>query len=200
MQWKNFVFIPFALAAVSSVGAQSVKLGAKDGAELKATEIERVAVGTLAPDFSLAKYGGGTVTLSELRGKKNVVLVFFRGYWCPYCITQLTELRSLLSAELKSSAELIVVSIDGDNETRQTTTKISRDGVQADFTFLSDPASSVISRYGILNPSGSRKGLPHPATYIIDKAGVVRWRDVEVDYKVRPTNEDILKALRAVPR
>jgi peroxiredoxin len=189
-----------AFAAVSTSGAQAVKLGPMDGAALKPTDIERVSVGTHAPDFALAKYGGGTVTLSELRGKKNVVLVFFRGYWCPYCITQLTELRSLLDAELKSSAELVVVSIDGDNETRQTATKISRDGVQADFTFLSDPTSSVISRYGILNPSGSRKGLPHPATYVIDKAGVVRWRVVEVDYKVRPSNEDILKALRALPR
>jgi len=52
----------------------------------------------------------------------------------------------------------------------------------------------VIDRYGLLNPKG--KGWPHPATYVIDKEGTVRWKFVEVDYKVRATNDMILKALK----
>jgi peroxiredoxin len=59
-----------------------------------------------------------------------------------------------------------------------------------------DPVA-VIDRYGILNPDGSRRGIPHPATYVIDKQGTVRWRDVQTDYKVRPTNKAILTAVRA---
>jgi len=54
----------------------------------------------------------------------------------------------------------------------------------------------VIDRYGLLNPNG--RGIPHPATYIIDKKGVVRWRYLEVDYKKRPGNEEVLKALLAL--
>jgi peroxiredoxin len=96
------------------------------------------------------------------------VLVFYRGHWCRYCITQLTELRSLLDPELKKDTELIVVSIDGANETRRTISNIAKDGVEPDFTFLSDPDHAVIDRYGILNPDGSRRGIPHPATYVID--------------------------------
>jgi peroxiredoxin len=65
-----------------------------------------------------------------------------------------------------------------------------------EFPLLSDPGHKVIDLYGLLNPSG--RGLPHPATYIIDKKGIVRWRFVEVDYKVRPTNEQIIEALRTV--
>lgn len=175
------------------------QLGPVDGKDLEPTDIERIAIGKAAPDFTLARYGGGTVTLSQYRGKKNVVLVFYRGYWCPYCINQLREMRSLLSDELKKDTELLVVSIDGENETKMAVTRIAKDdGVQPDFSFLSDPEHAVIARYGVLNPAGSRKGIPHPATYVIDKKGVVRWRDVQTDYKIRPTNTAVLTALQSV--
>lgn len=72
--------------------------------------------------------------------------------------------------------------------------QISRDGVRADFTFLSDPGHKVIDRYGIFNPA-DRRGLPHPTMLVIDKKGVVRWKFIEVNYKIRPTNEMILAAL-----
>lgn len=66
-----------------------------------------------------------------------------------------------------------------------------------DFPLLEDKNHRVIDRYGILNPSGS--GWPHPATYVIDKSGVIRWRFVEVDYTVRASNEEIVRALRKIP-
>ncbi len=56
-------------------------LGPVDGWDLPATELDRVAVGSSAPDFSLRTLGGDTVTLSSFRGVKNVVLVFYRGHW-----------------------------------------------------------------------------------------------------------------------
>ncbi len=60
---------------------QQVNLGPADGFDLPATDLERVAVGSVAPDFSLETLGGETVTLSSFRGMKNVVLVFYRGHW-----------------------------------------------------------------------------------------------------------------------
>jgi peroxiredoxin len=62
-----------------------------------------------------------------------------------------------------------------------------------DFPLLSDPASAVIGRYGLLNPDG--RGLPHPTVFVIDRDGVVRWRFTEENYRVRATNEAILSAL-----
>jgi len=62
--------------------------------------------------------------------------------------------------------------------------------------FLSDIGHKVIDRYGILNQES--KGLPHPASYVIDKKGIVRWQFVEVDYRVRPTNQQILEALELI--
>ena len=73
------------------------------------------------------------------------------------------------------------------------------DGELPDFVMLSDPDHAVIDRYGLFNEDSSgRRPLPHPATYVIDKEGVVRYRFVEVDYRVRPTNEDILAVLKGL--
>ena len=179
---------------------QMAALGPSDGRDLPPTEIDRIAVGTRAPDFTLAKIGGGNTALSSFRGRKNVVLVFYRGYWCPFCIKQLAGLRQLLDAEMKKDTELLAVSVDDEKGTAQTIARISADGTPPDFAFLSDPDHAVIARYGILNPNGGSRGIPHPATYVIDRDGVVRWRDIETDYKIRPTNEAVLAAVRALPR
>jgi len=64
--------------ATAQVGAS---LGPKDGAGLPPTDLVRVAVGRPAPDFTLESKDGGTVTLSSFRGRKDVVLVFYRGHW-----------------------------------------------------------------------------------------------------------------------
>lgn len=61
--------------------AEEVVLGPKDGHELPATDLDRVQVGDLAPDFSLVSLEGPVLTLSDFRGEKNVVLVFYRGHW-----------------------------------------------------------------------------------------------------------------------
>jgi len=57
------------------------QLGPKDGANLAPTDLERIKVGQPAPDFILEDVNGRNVSLSDFRGKKSVVLVFYRGYW-----------------------------------------------------------------------------------------------------------------------
>lgn len=60
------------------------------------------------------------------------------------------------------------------------------------YTLLSDPDASVIRRYGLFNQDDPRgRAIPHPTTYVIDMQGVVRWKFTEIDYRIRPTNEDI---------
>ena len=58
-----------------------VVLGPVDGHDLPGADLERIQVGQTAPDFSLASLAGPVETLSSFRGKKNVVLVFYRGSW-----------------------------------------------------------------------------------------------------------------------
>ncbi len=65
------------------------------------------------------------------------------------------------------------------------------------FRILADPDHAVIDRYGLFNAE-SRRPVPHPAVYVIDKEGVVRWKFIEVDYRIRPTNEDVMAALAEI--
>jgi peroxiredoxin len=72
------------------------------------------------------------------------------------------------------------------------------DGKPPGFIFLSDPGHLVIDRYGLLNPEG--RGWPHPATFVLDRGGIVRWKFVEVDHRARASNEQILEALAKLHR
>ena len=57
------------------------QLGPKDGTDLRPTDLQRIKAGQPAPDFTLEDMEGKSITLSDFRGKKTVVLVFYRGYW-----------------------------------------------------------------------------------------------------------------------
>ena len=61
--------------------AGEVTLGPVDGLDLPGSDLERVQAGDPAPDFSLVSLAGPVVTLSEFRGSRNVILVFYRGWW-----------------------------------------------------------------------------------------------------------------------
>jgi peroxiredoxin len=116
-------------------------------------------------------------------------------------------LKTLLDDNLKERAQILAVSIDTHEQSRALIKELEEEPLGAapeeaspgkvEFPLLEDKDHRVIDRYGLLNLEG--KGWPHPATYIIDKTGIVRWKFVEVDYKVRSTNEMILDALKNLP-
>ena len=66
---------------VLSIAVAQAQLGPKDGGNLKPTDLERVNVGETAPDFTLENFVGNRISLSDFRGKENVILVFYRGHW-----------------------------------------------------------------------------------------------------------------------
>jgi peroxiredoxin len=196
--FRNYLAVVIACGflyfAVSVVNAQ---LGPKDGAVLSPTDLERVKVGDKAPDFTLENMDGQKVTLSEVYSKRNVVLVFYRGQWWPYCTQQLGELKGLLTPEEKNQVQILAVSVDSHDDSKKFVQKLKeRFTDDLDFPLLEDKDRRVINRYGIFNPNS--KGWPHPATYVLDKQGVVRWRFIETDYRKRPTNAQILEALRKI--
>jgi peroxiredoxin len=96
-----------------------------------------------------------------------------------------------------SDTRILAVAIDSKEDLQKMSDSISKNGGQpVGLLFLSDPQHKVINRYGLLNERS--QGLPHPATFVIDKKGVVRWKSVDVNYRVRPTNQQILAALKAL--
>lgn len=107
------------------------------------------------------------------------------------------KLKDLLSEEAESSAQIVALSVDAPEDLQRMIDRISEDdGRDPRFPFLTDPGHQVVDRYGLYNPDDPRgRQITHPATFVIDSDGVVRWKFVEVDYRVRPTNEDILAEL-----
>ena len=96
-----------------------------------------------------------------------------------------------------SNTQILAVTIDSQADLKKMSDAISKnDGIPPGFLFLSDSGHKVIDRYGILNPHSM--GLPHPATYVIDKRGIVRWKSVDIDYRVRPKNQQIFSALKGL--
>jgi cytochrome oxidase Cu insertion factor (SCO1/SenC/PrrC family) len=77
----KLLLLIFALIFLLNQPAVSAQSGPKDGAKEAATELDRIKVGQPAPDFTLEDSDGKNVTLVDYRGKKNVVLVFYRGHW-----------------------------------------------------------------------------------------------------------------------
>jgi cytochrome oxidase Cu insertion factor (SCO1/SenC/PrrC family) len=73
----RMVTLVFALVLLSAPASAQPK----DGADLAPTDLDRIKVGQAAPDFTLQDTDGKAINLSDFRGKKTVVLVFYRGYW-----------------------------------------------------------------------------------------------------------------------
>ena len=112
------------------------------------------------------------------------------------------ELNGLLTDAQRADTDILAVAIDPPEQLDMMVERIIEEGGldpadALDFRFLTDPGHRVIDRYGILNPDDER-GIPHPTTLVLDREGVVRWKFIETDYRVRPTNEMILEALTAV--
>ena len=80
------LFVTLALAVWGCAGSESgapaePALGPHDGRDLSGVALDRIQIGDMAPDFTLESLAGGPVTLSDYRGRRDVVLVFYRGHW-----------------------------------------------------------------------------------------------------------------------
>lgn len=103
----------------------------------------------------------------------------------------------MLTKEQKERVQILAVSTDTHEDSRKFGEMLHKrfDG-EFDFPLLEDKDHKVINRYGVFNPDG--RGWPHASTFIIDSKGVVRWKFIEVDYKKRPSNEQIRQQLAKI--
>ncbi|WP_201067345.1 MULTISPECIES: peroxiredoxin-like family protein [Thiorhodovibrio] len=168
-------------------------------------------VGETAPDFALPNARGETVRLSARLRDGPVVLTFYRGAWCPYCNLQLRGLHQSLAHFARYQAQLIAVT---PQQPDRSLAQIEQDGYP--FEILSDLEDTTMRAYRLAfsvpeslraiyqrglgldladyNGDG-RFVLPVPATFVIDRDGVVRYAFAETDYRQRAEPADILAAL-----
>ncbi len=167
--------------------------------------------GDTAPDFTLTDAHGGRVNFVDTLEHGPVVLSFYRGGWCPYCNLELQALQQALPQIRDLGAQLMAVSPELPDQTLSTAEKHA-----LAFTVLSDQGNRVARGFGIvftlpeaLRPIYAKFGidlpawngdgsfeLPVPATYVIDRNGIILDGFVNTDYMQRMEPERIIDILR----
>lgn len=98
--------------------------------------------------------------------------------------------------------KLYAISVDPPDVSKSFAEKIGSDGKgNVNFPLLSDPEHKIIDEYGLRDPAYKETkyyGIPHPAVYVINQTGKVAWAKIESNYRERPANEEIRKALDAL--
>ncbi|MFD5365474.1 peroxiredoxin [Streptomyces sp. NPDC127103] len=147
-----------------------------------------IEVGTEAPDFALKDNHGRTVRLSDFRGEKNVVLLFYPFAFTSVCAGELGELRDNLPAFVNDDTQLLAVSTDSIH-----TLRVFAEQESLEYPLLSDfwRHGEASRAYGVFD---EEKGCAVRGTFIIDKEGVVRWTVVNALPDARDLGE-YLKAL-----
>ena len=163
-----------------------------------------------APDFTATNQDGKKVNLKQQLKAGAVVLIFYRGQWCPYCNRQLKKLEDSLSLITAKGATLLAITPEKAENIQKTILK-----TKAAFPILFDDGNKIMKSYNVLyevdtatvakykgygidfNEVNGSNGahLPVPAVYIINKEGLITYRYFDVDYRKRASVQDILDHL-----
>lgn len=170
-------------------------------------------VGAKIPDFSLNDAFGNKVSSSDLLKQGNLVVVFYRGAWCPFCNKYLHTLQQNLPRIKENGGVLVAISV----ENADRSTAVAKKNELA-FTVLSDPGLMVARLFKIvyqmpdaLNErykaggldlakmnSMDKAELPISATYVINKNREIVFAHIEPDYKKRAEPDSIIAALAKI--
>lgn len=170
---------------------------------------EGLFINSKAYDFKAKDQNGNDIILKDLRKKGPVVVVFYRGNWCPYCNKELKRLQDSLQL-ITAKAQLIAITPEGEEGIDSTIAKTG-----ATFPIVSDEGMNISSRYGVAFKVDDRTVsryrnagidllklnkqkeafLPVPAVYIINEDGAVTFRYFNEDYRKTVSVKEILGAL-----
>ncbi len=187
--------------------------GAMQGIAPSADQIRPLLLGSEMPDAAMQTIDGKPTRLKHQVNGKPTVLVFYRGGWCPYCNTQLSELRKIRKPLEDMGYQMIAISPDLPAELSKTL-----DNDQLDYTLLSDSKAEALKAFGIAfrvddatiekykdhgldleKASGeTHHALPVPSVFIVDGMGVLQFSYSHPDYKVRVPGKVVLAAAQAI--
>lgn len=171
---------------------------------------EGLFINSKAPDFRAKDQTGLEVHLKDLLKKGKVVLVFYRGQWCPYCNRELKRLEDSLQQIIAKGATLVAVTPEKPESINKTVEKTA-----ATYSILNDEGLKIMNAYHVAfevdentltryhntgieietNNGKNGKYLPVPAVYIINQQSTITYRYFEPNYKKRPSVKEILANL-----
>jgi len=150
--------------------------------------VNRLRPGLIAPRIVLDDPDGKKVDSYSFVGKTKLVVVFYKGQdegdssW----LQELNKSRHKIEL---SNGLILAISTEAPRTMKEFGQKLG-----LNFPLLYDRRSETISAYGVLDTS-SEKGEPHPAVFIVDRLGIVRYRKVCSDYDDRPSVDEIVSIL-----
>ncbi len=176
------------------------------------SSLKKFKVGSQVPDFTARTSEGESFNLDKALEEGDVVLVFYRGHWCPYCTKYLESFATGLDVINQKGARVIAIAPEGSGYQKSLGAKLP-----SDIDFISDSAGKIMRQYGVgftVNDeynekfSGWKGGqtlasingqstamLPIPATYLIGKDRKVKWSHWNPDYSKRPDVDQILRKI-----
>ncbi|HEY6489897.1 MAG: peroxiredoxin-like family protein [Terracidiphilus sp.] len=192
------------------VQTERMAVGERAVEELFATGIEDriLPVGAMAPEFVLKDSSGKLVRSADLLAVGPLVIKFFRGRWCPYCMTELEAWRDLYGRIREGGALMVAI---GPQIQRQSDFMVGQHGLP--FPVLTDANNEVAEKFGLvytvpeyhrayylsilvnipfMNGEQSWR-LPLPATYVIGQDGKVVYAEAHADFRVRPEPEEAIE-------
>jgi peroxiredoxin len=193
------------------VQAERMAVGERAVEELFATGIEEriLPVGATAPEFALRDSNAKLVRSAELIETGPLVIKFFRGRWCPYCMTELEAWRDLYGQIREHGAVMVAI---GPQIQRQSDFMVGQHGLP--FPVLTDTNNEVAEKFGLVYTvpeyhrayylsilvnipfvNGEKSWrLPLPATYVVGKDRKIVHAEAHADFRVRPEPEEALAA------
>lgn len=167
-------------------------------------------IGSIAHDFLVTDYNGSKINLYEKLKDGKVVIVFYRGAWCPYCNKHMSHLQDSLKFILDKGASLIAITPEQNASIEKTISK-----TKASFSIVFDSAYVVMKKYGtsfklnditfkkyklvgidVEEANGNKEHiLTVPATFVINKDKTIDYIQFDENYKKRSTVSEILKHL-----
>ena len=142
-----------------------------------------------ALNFSTIDPSGQSFNLYKTLKKYNVLLVFYRGYWCNHCREQLAEINN----HLKDLSDIKVVAVSAD---RPLEASLMVNFLELKFTALPDPDWKIFRIYGFTRPKDMKEILP--AIFLINKKKEIIYSHVGKDYLDRPPIEAVLQEIKKV--
>ena len=140
-------------------------------------------IGDAAPDFTLVNQFGAEVSLSDFRGKKNVVLVFYPLSFSGICTGELCELRDNFAQFDSADVELLAISVDSKFVQKQfAESEGYKFNVLADFW----PHGAVAKTYGVFLEEA---GISNRATFVINKDGELVAKFITAPGQARSLDE-----------
>jgi peroxiredoxin len=169
--------------------------------------------GAAMPAFELKDAAGKTVKSGDLLKEGNMVLVFYRGSWCPFCNTYLHKLQTRLADITAAGGRLVAISVENPDASMAVAKKN-----ELQFTVLSDPNLDTAKKFGIVyflppavdeayksygldvakHNAMEKAELPLAVTYVVDKNGKITYAFVEPDYKKRAEPDVIIAELKKI--